>query len=138
MSGLNVFLKENKKKIENVKIRASKSFLDEEGNPIEWEIRSLKSKEAEEIRKECTSISAKGKRVDVDSGKFNRLVSTRCTVFPNLNDKELQDSYGVMGAEALITELLDNDGEYQTYCKEVMKISGYLDNFEDLVEEAKN
>lgn len=138
MSGLNAFLKENKKEAEHIMFPASKNFLDEKGNPLEWEIKPLKSKEAEEIRKECTTINAKGKRVDVDSAKFNRMVAAKCTVFPNLSDKELQDSYGVMGADSLVTELLDNDGEYQAYCKKVMEASGYGEAFEELVEEAKN
>lgn len=138
MSGLNAFLKQNKKERENVKFPASESFLDEKGNPIEWEIRPVKSKEADRIREECTIIGSKGKKVDVDHAKFSRLMATKGTVFPNLNDKELQDSYGVMGAESLIQELIDNDGEYQAYCKKVMEISGYNMSDTEMVEEAKN
>ena len=64
-------------------------------------------------------------------------MAAACTVFPNLNDAELQDSYGVMGAEELITEMLDKDGEFQAYVKKCLEVSGYENNAE-LVEEAKN
>ena len=138
MSGLNAFLKKNKKQQSNVKIVASENFTDENGKPIEWEIRPLKSREADKIRSECTSIEGKGKKVTVDQSKFNRLVASKCTVFPDLNDSELQDSYGVMCAEDLIQEMLDVDGEFQAYCKEILKISGYEKTDEDLLEEAKN
>ncbi len=33
--------------------------------------------------------------------------------------RKLQDSYGVMGAEDLIAEMLDKDGEYQAYVKKM-------------------
>lgn len=138
MSGLNAFFKKNKKEKEIVKYAASKDFVDEKGTVIEWEIRPLKSKEADKIRNECTTIEAKGKRVSVDNGKFNRMVATVCTVFPNLNDPELQDSYSVLGAEELIQEMLDNDGEYQAYCKKILEISGYEMDDNELIKEAKN
>lgn len=138
MSGLNAFFKKNKKERTTIKYAASKDFVDEKGNVIEWEIRPLKSKEADKIREECTSIVAKGKQVNVDNSKFNRMVAAVCTVYPDLNDLELQDSYGVRGADNLIQELLDNDGEYQQYCKKVLEISGYEVNDNELIEEAKN
>lgn len=138
MSNLNAFLKQNKKEKTTVKFAASKAFTDENGNPIEWEIRPLKSREADTIRSECSRINTKGKKVDIDTAKFNRMIAARCTVFPNLDDKELQDSYGVMGAEQLIQELLEDDGEYQLYCQKVLEVSGYQKSDEELVEEAKN
>ncbi len=137
MSGLSVFLKTNKKERANVKFPASESFVDEKGKPVEWEIRAVKPKEADRIRTICTNVS-KGKTVSVDHAKFTLLMAAKATVFPNLDDKDLQDSYGVMGAEALLQELLDVDGEYQAYGKKVMEVSKYDQSDEELVEEAKN
>ncbi|MBA4688701.1 MAG: hypothetical protein H2184_16290 [Candidatus Galacturonibacter soehngenii] len=136
MSQFNAFLKQNKVQRKNIQFAASVNFKDENGAPILWEIRPLRTKEADYIRSECTTI--KNKKVDVDNAKFNRMIAAKCTVFPNLNDKELQDSYGVMGAEDLIVEMLDNDGEYQLYCQKILEISGYNKNDAQLVEEAKN
>jgi hypothetical protein len=138
MGALSVFLKQNKKEKGNVKFAASSDFADEKGKPVEWEIRPLKSREADHIRNECTQVNNKGRKINVDGNRFNLMVAAKCTIFPNLNDKDLQDSYGVMGAEALLQELLDNDGDYQAYCKKVLEVSGYAESDEELVEEAKN
>ena len=136
MSNLSAFLKTNKKNVENVKFAASKRFLDENGKPIEWEIKPITSRRADDIREECTT--QKGKNFKVDSKKFNRKMAVECTVFPDLNDKDLQDSYGVMGAEQLIQELLDIDGEYQGYINKILEVCGYTKTEEELVDEAKN
>lgn len=137
MSGFSAFLKENKKESSTRKIIASTAFLDEKGRPVEWEIRPLKSKELDHLRKECSTVK-KGGEVEVDTRKFNAMVAARCTVYPNLNDKELQDSYGVMGAESLITEMLDVAGDYNNYVAAIMKCSNLDKSERDLVEEAKN
>ena len=53
-----------------------------------------------------------------------------------MQDKELQDSYGVMSAEELISTML-TPGEFEDYATAVMKANGF-DDEENLVEEAKN
>lgn len=136
MSKLSAFLKQNKEGVENIKFVPSLRFKDEEGKPIEWEIKPITSKKADLIREACTT--QKGKNFKVDSKKFNKLLAVECTVFPDLNDKELQDSYGVMGAEQLIQELLDVDGEYQGYINKILDVCGYTKSEQDLVDEAKN
>ena len=60
-----------------------------------------------------------------------------CTVYPNLNDAELQDSYGVKGADALLKKML-LPGEYTEYKAKVMEVNGYDMSMEELVDEAKN
>lgn len=137
MSKFEAFLKQNKKQDETVKFAASRSFLDADGNPLEWELRPLKSKEAASIRK-LTNKIGKGGKMTVDNDTFNRMAAAKATVFPDLNDKELQDSYGVMCAEDLIVEMLDKDGEFQEYVKQVMEISGYNISDTELVADAKN
>lgn len=61
----------------------------------------------------------------------------KCTIFPNLHDKDLQDSYGVMGAEALLKKIL-LPGEYADYLKVVQTVNGFDVGMEEAVEEAKN
>ena len=59
-----------------------------------------------------------------------------CTVFPNLNDKSLQDSYGVMGAEALLKAMLTS-GESANYFQKAQEVCGFTP-IEELTEQAKN
>jgi len=64
-------------------------------------------------------------------------LAARCTVFPDLNDKTLQDSYSVMGADHLLRAML-TPGEYAEYLRQVQKICGFDVPFDELVDEAKN
>lgn len=135
-TSLEGFLKQNKLVDAKVKYVASKSFVDENGKPIEWIIKPLKSRDGSKIRKACTKQI--GNKTVTDDLTFNVMIATKCTVFPDLNNAMLQDSYGVKGADKLILELLDKDGEFNMYCKKILDISGYNKTDADLIEEAKN
>lgn len=139
---LSAFLKQNAVKVENEKYAVSKRFLDDKGKPEKWEIRAITSAEDEEIRKSCTKkVPVPGKRgqytQDVDYNAYVAKMCVACTVYPNLNDKELQDNYGVMGAESLLKAML-LPGEYGDYAAKVQAICGFDQSFQDLVDEAKN
>lgn len=142
MSNLTAFLAQNAVKVENVKYAASKSFVDEEGKPMEWEIASITSEEDELLRKTCTKrMPVPGKRnmftPETDFNAYIAKQAVKCTIFPNLNDVELQNSYGVMGGEALLKVML-KPGEYADYIAKVQEVNGFDVPLEDAVEEAKN
>ena len=73
---------------------------------------------------------------DFDANAYLAKVAVRCTVFPNLNDAELQQSYGVMGAEQLITTML-TPAEFEDYSTKVLQVNGFQSG-DEMVEEAKN
>lgn len=141
MSNFAVFMAGNAKDDEIVKYVASKRFV-EKGKPVAWEIKSLDSEKDELIRKECTKkVPIAGKRgqytQETDTDKYIGKMCVACTVFPNLNDAELQDSYGVKTPDALLKKLL-KPGEYTEYKAKVMEVNGYDMSMEELVDEAKN
>lgn len=140
-NNLSGFFAENALKIENIKYVASKRFLDEKKKPLEWEIRSITSKEDEELRKECTKRVSTGKRgqftLDTDINLYLGKLACKCTVYPNLNDAELQNSYGVMGADVLLKTML-SAGEYSEYITKIQEINGFDVTLEDMVDEVKN
>lgn len=141
MSTLSCFLSQNAKKVENIKLVVSKRFVDK-GKPVEWELRALTSEEDEQLRKSCTKrVPVPGKRgqftQELDSDLYIGKMAASCTVFPNLNDKELQDSYGVLSADVLLKRMLA-PGEYAEYLGKVQEVNGYDVDFNDKVEEAKN
>lgn len=143
MGDLSRFLKKNKTKKENIKVAASRALVDEAGNPLLWEIRPLTTKEDNAIRDECTvEVPVTGKpglfRPRLNTNKYLAKLAAACTVYPNLNDKELQDSYGAMGAEQLIMEMLDDPGEFNAYMGKIQEYNGFMETFADKVEEAKN
>ena len=143
MGNLSLFLKKNKKIRENTKYAATKSLLDENGEPLKWEIRALTTKESEDIRVACTmDVPVPGKkgmyRPKVDSKEYIAKLITSCVVFPDLYNKELQDSYGVKTPEDLLKEMVDDPTEYNAFAEFVQGYSGLDETLEDKVEEAKN
>lgn len=141
MSDFSVFMAGNAKQDETVKYVASKRFTSK-GKPVEWELKAIDSDLDETIRKECTKrVPIAGKRgqynQETDTDKYVGRMCVACTVYPNLNDKELQTSYGVMSADALLKKML-LPGEYTEYKAKVMEVNGYDLSMEELVDEAKN
>ena len=92
---LSAFLAENAVPVENIKFVASKRFLGEDGNPIPWEIKTITGTEDEALRKSCAKrVPVPGKKnqyqKETDYDLYLGKLAVACTVFPNLNDKELQ------------------------------------------------
>ncbi|MDR0670913.1 MAG: phage portal protein, partial [Oscillospiraceae bacterium] len=129
-------------KTENVKYVASKRFVDEKKNPVAWEIRAITSVEDEALRKAATKrVPVVGRRgqytADTDFNDYVGKLAASCTVFPNLNDAELQNSYGAMSADQLLKVML-TPGEYAQYLGKIQEVNGFDATFEDEVDEAKN
>lgn len=143
MGDLSRFLKKNKVEIENIKLAATRSLCDEKGQPLLWEIKKLTTKEDNAIREECTmEVPVTGKpgmfRPKFNGNKYLAKIAARSVVFPNLNSKELQDSYGVMCAEDLIGEMIDDPGEYNSFMTKLQEYNGFTESFQEKVDEAKN
>ena len=77
-------------------------------------------------------------RTKVDSNMYNDKLMVAAVVFPDLYNKELQDSYGVMSPEALLKKMIDNPSEYFDLLGYVSEQSGFDKEIEDEIEEAKN
>ena len=143
MSDLSRFLKANKIKRENTTFAATKSLVDAKGNPLPWTIKPLTTKENDAIRDECMiEVPVKGKpnmfRPKLDTSKYIGKMICASVVEPNLYDKDLQDSYGVMSPDDLLKEMIDDPGEYQEFATFVQNFNGFNTTLEDKVEEAKN
>ena len=138
MSQFERFLKSNKKTREPTVYAASNSFTDDSGEPVMWKIRPISTKENEAIRDECIMDDAGSGRYRLDVSKYTAKLLAASVVEPNLYDKELQDSYGVMTPEALILELLDNPAEYRKFAEFIQKYNGFKESFAERVDAAKN
>lgn len=143
MSNLSLFLKKNKIVKENVKYAATKSLVDENGKPLEWEIKAITTKENDDIRETCTiEVPVKGKpnmvRPKLQTSKYGAKMLAASIVFPDLLNAELQDSYGVSTPEDLVREMIDDPGEYNDFLAFVQEFNGFSTSMEEKVEEAKN
>ena len=139
---LSAFLSENAIPVENIKFAASPRFVDENKKPVEWEIKTITGTEDEALRKSCARrVPVPGKRnqyqKETDYDLYLGKLAVACTVFPNLNDKGLQDSYKAMGAEALLKAML-TPGEYAAYVEKVQEVCGFSAPIQEEVDEAKN
>ena len=143
MSGISLFLKKNKIQKKNAKYAATKSLCDENGNPLEWEIRAISTIENEKLRESCTvEVQVPGKpnlfRPKLLSGKYVAAMLAASVVYPDLQNKELQDSYGVMTPEELIQLMVDDPVEYNDFAEFVQNFSGLDSTMQDKIDEAKN
>lgn len=140
MSNLSAFFAQNKVKTPNIKYAASKSFQDANGNPIEWELKKLESTETEAMKRSCRRKVKVGNNYETeqDMDLFSLKTAAAAVVFPDLNNAELQDSYGVMGAENLLKRML-SPGELQKLYFKVGELCDFGNDEEtELYEEAKN
>lgn len=140
MSDFSAFFARNKKKHDNLKYVASADFVDSKGEPIEWEIRRLSARDDEQIRRAATKqikLRNGSVRNEMDTNVYLRKLTVASIVYPNLNDKELQDEYDVMGADDLLMEML-TPGEYAELSTKVTEHNGFNISMQELVDEAKN
>lgn len=126
--------------VENKKVIISNRFKDGNG-AVPWEIKALTAEENEELQRRCmVNIPVPGQRGqytrELDQIKYTAMLLTESVVFPDLNNAELQDSYKVKGADALLRKML-YASEYNKLAEEVAKVSN-IENLAALVEEAKN
>lgn len=141
MSNLSAFLRPNVTQIENHKYIASPRFMGENGKPLEWEIRCIDADEYARIRGACIrQVPVTGKKgqytQQLDTYTFQAKVCARCTVFPPLDNAELQNSWGVAKPEELLGKMLIG-GEFDDYVTEVFQVNGFKTE-DDLVADAKN
>lgn len=142
MSGLSMFFAEQVEKEKVMEYVASKRFTDEKGSPAKWLIGCVNGAVDEALRKECTrKVPIPGKKnayvPETDYEAYLGKLAARCIQFPDLNNVELQNSYGVMGADVLLKTML-KPGEYQDLLKKVQEANSFDTTLEEEVEEAKN
>ena len=143
MSNFSRFMKKNKIVKENTTFAPTKSLVDENGEPLKWTIKPLSTKENDNIRDDCMmEVPVTGKpnmfRPKLNTSKYIAKMICACVVEPNLYDKELQDSYGVMTPDDLLKEMIDDPGEYQAFASFVQEFNGFNTTLDEKVEEAKN
>lgn len=141
MSNLSAFMRSNVAQVENYRFAASPRFRGENGQPMQWEIRCISADEYARIRSACIKqVPVPGKKnqftAQLDTYAFQAKICAKCTVFPDLNNAQLQDDWGVATPEALIGKLLIG-GEFDDYVTEVFQLNGFKTENE-LVNEAKN
>lgn len=143
MSKFSAFMKANKIAKPNEKYAPTTTLRDENGEPLKWEFRQITSKENDVLRESCTiEVPVTGKpnlfRPKVKTDEYIAKMIVASTVFPDLYDSELQDSYGVKTPEALLYAMVDNAGEYQDFTIWMQRFQGFTKSIDEKVNDAKN
>ena len=129
---LNQLMKANVLEPDYVEYQPSKRLVDEDGKPQTWLLRPLTTKEYDRITERNTiKVRNKmGKVVDESMDKegiANDMV-LESLVEPSKEDlqqKELQDSWGVFDPTALLKAMLSLPGEYANLLVKVQEIAGF-------------
>ncbi|MDR0326303.1 MAG: phage portal protein [Oscillospiraceae bacterium] len=141
MSAFAAFMAQNAIKAEPLTVIVSKRFVGEDGVPEEWLVGPVTGAEDEELRREATrrrppaaGNTRDGYVTEIDYNRYLGLLAARCTLYPDLNDAALQNSYGVLSPDSLLKTML-TAGEFAEYAARVQEVCGF--DMDGAVEEAK-
>jgi len=118
----------------------SQRFKNKAGEPIKWKLKTLTEEENSSIRKSATRTTKgkNGARIqETDQEEFVARLAVASVVYPDLKNAELQQSYGVLGADTLLKKML-LAGEYANLLVKVQEINGFDRDIDEMSEEVKN
>jgi|AKYZ01.1.fsa_nt_gi Phage XkdN-like protein. len=102
---------------------------------FKFKIRNLTSEEYNEIQKMCTIQKKKSR--EFDAAKFNNQIILTACIEPNFRDAELIKKAKVTTPTQLLHKLL-RPGEMVAIAEEIITLSGFNQDFNELEEEVKN
>lgn len=128
---IKAFYKENKQPEKQVQYVVSDKFVDPETKkPIPWTIREISADEDQALKDKFTTVEKDkrtGTRTEIfDDNKYVLGLATWGVVEPDLNDGNLQKSYGVKSPMRLLQRML-SAGEIQKLALRVIELSGLDD-----------
>lgn len=135
------FLRKNANIVKEKEVYISDRFRDENGKLVPFKIKPLKKEVIEQIKNQMALDADKDKKITLKASTgldYEDLMLTESIVFPDLTNKELQDSYGVIGEANLINEMLLL-GEKARLTEEIAELNGFDDSkLRESIEQAKN
>ncbi len=116
----------------------SKRFLDGEGKPVPFKIRTISQEENEALSKRSVHLKkVEGRKFEaLDDLEYTRRLIVACTAYPDFTNSELCQAYGVMDPLMVPGKML-NSGEYKRLLQAIMEFNDFTSAV-DLEEEAKN
>ena len=99
-------------------------------------VRALSYDEWADIQQRSTTVGRDG-RSKLNAGKLNELIVLACCVEPDFSSSDFIDDMGCKTPSELLHAVL-LPGEIIDISKEISRISGFDNDFSELVDEAKN
>lgn len=121
-----------------VKVVVSDRFVDENGDPVPFEIKSLSHKTFELIRKRSQKdIVINGKKNQVlDNDQFFCRLAVESCIEPNFRNEDLCHRYGCEDPISCPANML-NEGEIQKLGKAILSLNGIDDESPEMGEVSK-
>ena len=125
MSNLSAFLKPAYLR-EEKELVISKRFLDEQGNPAPFKIRSVSQEENEQI----TKASRRQRKINgmvqeyLDSIEYGRRLVVTGTIMPDFRAKEMCEAYGTLDPMQVPGKML-TAGEFAALLDAISELSGF-------------
>lgn len=136
MSSLQEFLNANPVDNLTAEVTISDRFKDQEGNVLKFKIKAMTNQEFEMLRKKALKPK-KGGKFEFDSAIFNNDIVLNYTVVPDFKDAESIKKMGCTSPEQYLGRVL-LAGEVQELAQQISKLSGFDQDMDELIEEAKN
>lgn len=115
----------------------SDRFKDENGTPIKWKLKPMSPDIALQVSDEAVITDIKSKKAEFKTSAYQKNVVVRSVIYPDLNNAELQDSYGVMNGSDLLNKMLNAD-EFNGLLNKCMDVNGLSKDFSEKKDEVKN
>jgi len=138
MSKLQAFLMENAN-IDQIteEVPVSARFRDEEGSLLKFKVKAMTGKEYTTYQKQAISYNNKKGKSEFDNAAYYEQIIINHTLDPNFKDAESIKAASVQTPEQFLNRSL-LAGEIDTLAGEILRISGFNTDMEELRKEAKN
>lgn len=127
MSNLSAFL-HPVSAVEEKEVVISDRFVDKNGAPVPFRIRSMTQEEMDSlVEKSTKTVKVKGRQEDhFDGLEFNRRLIVAATVEPSFSEAELCNAYGVVSPLLVPVKML-LPGEYKKLLAAITELNGITD-----------
>jgi len=138
---MSFFMPDKALQVNEEEVIVSKRYVDADGKPIPFIMKAIPTEKIEEIEDQCMKPKyQKGRKVGetLDTSRFYARIAIESTLYPDFKSEELRTAYKTEDPVEVAKRVLSVGGEYSAWIEAALRINGFDDEFDDLVEEAKN
>lgn len=117
-------------------VEISSRLKDENGENLKFKIKPILFEELNRLKRKATIIDKNGQPI-IDEGKLNTYCIIESTLEPSFKDIKSMEQLKVNTPEQYLNKVL-LAGEIDRLIKEILTISGFIENIDDLVRDIKN
>lgn len=117
-------------------VEISNRLKDENGDNLKFKIKPILFEDLNRLKKKASYVDKNG-NIQIDEGKLNTLCVIDATVEPSFKDTKSIEALKVATPEQYLNKVL-LAGEIDRLIKEILNISGFIQNIDSLVDDVKN